>query len=231
MHSIIQENLSSLPEVLIAIGFLLTFVAFVVSDILWLRIFTIVAKIAMAVAALLPENGPMWLSFFGNVLLIVVNLIHSTLLILEKHRSSLSDEESILKAKAFPKMDRVFVKRLFKAASWVELEQGETLLFEGECPDRLFLLLEGKAFVSVRHRRVGELGSGQFAGEMSFLTMEKAGATVTTKERTKCLVWERSDLEKLYCKDKDLQAVLMAAIGMDLVTKILMQNTRATKFA
>ena len=227
----IQENLSSLPELLVAIGFLLTFVAFVVSDILWLRIFTIVAKLAMAIAALLPENGPMWLSFSGNMILIAVNLFHSTLLILEKRRSGLSGEEQSLKDRAFPTMDRVFVKRLFNAACWFEFEQGETLIFEGECPDRLLLLFEGKAFVSVGHKRVGEIEAGQFAGEMSFLTMEKAGATVTTRERTKCLVWERSDLEKLYHKDRDLQYVLVAAIGADLVTKILSQNRRATKFA
>ncbi|WP_120497797.1 cyclic nucleotide-binding domain-containing protein [Kiloniella sp. EL199] len=228
--SFVQENLSSRPEILVAIGFLLTFAAFVVSDILWLRILTIVAKFAMAIAALLPEDGPMWLSFSGNMLLIAVNLFHSTLLIMEKRRSCLSDDEQFLKDIAFPSMERVFVKRLFSASHWTEYEQGETLLFEGECPDRLFLLFKGKAFVSVRHRRVGEIGVGQFAGEMSFLTMEKAGATVTTRERTKCLVWERSVLEKLYHKDKDLQAVLMAAIGTDLATKILMQNRRTAKF-
>ncbi len=228
MH-FIQENLSSLPEIFVAIGFLLTFIAFVVSDILWLRIFTIVAKFAMAIAALLPESGPIWLSFFGNMLLIAVNLFHSTLLIMEKRRSSLSDDEQSLKDSAFPSMERVFVKRLFRAAHWSVFEQGETLLFEDECPDRLFLLFEGKAFVSVRHKRVGEIGAGQFAGEMSFLTMEKAGATVTTREKTKCLVWERSVLEKLYHKDKDLKAVLMAAIGTDLVTKILSQNRRTAK--
>ncbi|KLN62349.1 hypothetical protein WH96_02235 [Kiloniella spongiae] len=228
--SFIQENLSSLPEILVAIGFLLTFIAFVVRDILWLRIFTIVAKFAMAVAALLPEGGPMWLSFSGNMLLIAVNLFHSTLLVMEKRRSSFSNEEQSLKDAAFPSMERVFVKRLFSAASWSEFDQGETLLFEGECPDRLFLLFEGKAFVSVRHKRVGEIRAGQFAGEMSFLTMEKAGATVTTREKTKCLVWERSALEKLYHKDKDLQAVLIAAIGADLVTKILSQNRRTAKF-
>ncbi len=223
----VPENYSSLPSMLISIGFLLTLIAFVISDILWLRVFTILAKFAMAIAALLPESGPMWLSFAGNMLLIAINVVHSTLLIMERRRSCLSNEEQQLKDKAFPSMERVFVKRLFAAATWCNLEKGDTLLVEGECPDKLFLFLEGQAFVSVRHKRIGQIGPGQFVGEMSFLTGQSAGATVVIREPSRCLVWQRDVVEKLYKKDHDLQMILTAAIGVDLAGKIILQNQRA----
>ncbi|WP_419903717.1 cyclic nucleotide-binding domain-containing protein [Kiloniella sp.] len=220
------ENFSNLPAILVSIGFLLTLIAFVISDILWLRVFTIAAKLAMAIAALMPESGPMWLSFAGNMLLVAINVVHSSLLIMERRRSCLSMEEQQLKDKAFPSMDRVFVKRLFAAARWCDLEKGDTLLVEGECPDKLFLFLEGEAFVSVRHKRIGEIGPGQFVGEMSFLTRQSAGATVVVREPSRCLVWQRDIVEKLYKQDRDLQMILTAAIGVDLAGKILLQNQR-----
>ncbi|MEH6629957.1 MAG: cyclic nucleotide-binding domain-containing protein [Halopseudomonas aestusnigri] len=223
----VPENYSSLPSMLISIGFLLTLIAFVISDILWLRVFTIVAKFAMAIAALLPDSGPMWLSFAGNMLLIAINVAHSTLLVLERRRSCLSNEEQQLKDKAFPSMERVFVKRLFAAAVWCDLERGDTLLVEGECPDKLFLFLEGQAFVSVRHKRIGKIGPGQFVGEMSFLTGQSAGATVVIREPSRCLVWQRDVVERLYKKDHDLQMILTAAIGVDLAGKIILQNQRS----
>ncbi|MFD2204395.1 cyclic nucleotide-binding domain-containing protein [Kiloniella antarctica] len=224
---LIRESYSNLPAIFVFIGFLLTFIAFVISDILWLRIFTIVAKLAMAVAALLPESGPMWLSFTGNMLLITVNVVHSALLILERRRSALSNEEQELKNKAFPSMDRVFVKRLFAAATWYDLGKGDTLLVEGERPDKLFLFLQGRAFVSVKHKRIGEIGPGQFVGEMSFLTRQSAGATVVTRELSRCLVWQRNIVEKLSKKDRDLEKILTAAIGVDLAGKIFLQNQKA----
>ncbi|OUS16498.1 hypothetical protein A9Q97_02350 [Rhodospirillales bacterium 47_12_T64] len=222
----VPESFSSFPEILVGIGFLLTLIAFVISDILWLRIFTILAKLSMAIAALLPENGPLWLSFSGNMLLIAINLAHSSILIMERRRSSLSEEEQQLKDKAFPSMDRTFVKRLFSAATWHDYEKGQTLLIEGEYPEKLFLILEGKAFISLVHKRIGEIGPGQFAGEMSFLTRQSAGASVVTRKPTRCLVWKRSVVEELYKKDHDLQMILTAAIGMDLAGKILLQNQR-----
>lgn len=74
---------------------------------------------------------------------------------------------------------------------------GETILTEGDKPDGLYLLVDGEARVTVRGIEVGRVGSGEFFGEISFLTGKKRVATV--KAKTNCLAQfiRRKDVARL----------------------------------
>jgi len=61
-------------------------------------------------------------------------------------------------------------------------DEGEVIVREGQECDSIFELLEGSAIVSVGEQQVGVVRSGEFIGEISFLTESACGATVAAVE-------------------------------------------------
>jgi CRP/FNR family cyclic AMP-dependent transcriptional regulator len=103
-----------------------------------------------------------------------------------------------------------------------QYEAGATIIREGDTPDMLFELLEGSADVSVGETIVGEVNEEEVFGEVSFLTGEKRGATVTA--RTRCLVQviNRPDLEKF----SKFRPALMYKVAQTLALRLTEANRK-----
>lgn len=76
---------------------------------------------------------------------------------------------------------------------------GEAILRQGEDGDSMYLMLTGKANVSLQSagglsQQVAVLWPGDFFGEMSLLTGEKRSATVEAVAQVDCLSLEKADL-------------------------------------
>jgi small-conductance mechanosensitive channel/CRP-like cAMP-binding protein len=76
---------------------------------------------------------------------------------------------------------------------------GEMILRQGDEGDSMYLMLTGKANVSLQvegglSQQVAVLWSGDFFGEMSLLTGEKRSATVEAAAQVDCLWLEKADL-------------------------------------
>ncbi|WP_343559668.1 cyclic nucleotide-binding domain-containing protein [Kiloniella sp. b19] len=223
--SFIGEYLATTSDILVAASISFTVLAFLIRDILWLRSLAILGNLFMAISDVTHDPLPV-INFFGHLLIVAINIGHSFYLIMERRRAVLKPREQALREQALGSMDAVTAKRLFLLGQWVWIDEGTTLITQGQKPDRLYALLEGKAFAAARYRKVGELGPGQFVGEMSFLTNDTAGATVVTSERCLCFEWDRELLRQQMDRSKDLNAAVVAALGGDMARKIMSQNMR-----
>ncbi|MBD3345422.1 MAG: cyclic nucleotide-binding domain-containing protein [Chitinivibrionales bacterium] len=67
-----------------------------------------------------------------------------------------------------------------------QYQSGEVIIQEGDAPDNLFEMIEGKAAVSVKDTQVGTINAGEVFGEVSFLTESTRTATVIAESR--CLI-------------------------------------------
>jgi len=88
----------------------------------------------------------------------------------------------------------------------------------------MYLLAEGKVEVEVAGRKVAILEPGQFIGEMALLAGQAASATTRACSPARCLVWDRSALDRSLMRSSDLRSTLYAATGSNLSKKIAQQN-------
>ena len=82
------------------------------------------------------------------------------------------------------------------------------------------VLTDGEVEVKKGERVIATLKPGQFIGEMSFLTGEKAGADVVATETTKLMSWPQTDLEKFLDRNGGLSFKVRGVLGRDVVTKL-----------
>ena len=212
-------------------AFFLVAMAFLVRDVLWLRVLAILANGLLIVIALTKGEGSLRPEQYWYVLLIAINAVHAVVLVYERRLMRLTPEEQRLYEAAFAAFDRVAVKKLLRLGSWRVVQAGEILAREGERPEQLVLLSEGSAEVRLGDQRIAELGPGRFVCEISFITQRPANATVSAQGPLRCLTWDRVRLERRLAKDPQLGAVMSAAIGSNLATKIAVQNAGAAAAA
>jgi CRP-like cAMP-binding protein len=93
------------------------------------------------------------------------------------------------------------------------------LLIEGQMPLRLHYLLRGHVEIAKgqsRHR----ISSGVFLGEVAFLNVSLASATVRLDEDAECLSWDSATLHSLMAKDKSIDIAMRGIFNHDLAAKV-----------
>ncbi|MEM7173621.1 MAG: cyclic nucleotide-binding domain-containing protein [Pseudomonadota bacterium] len=194
--------------------------AFLVREILWLRILAICANASIATAIYFNPLGTMWDIFAWNMLFIAINGIHSAILIVERSKRRLTSDEQKLKDSTFLAIDPVLARKLMRAGKWRDLPTGNTLASEGRSLSRVLAIAEGEACVEVEDKEIARIRQGHFVGEMGFITRSQATATVRADGPMRCLEWDVPDLEKLLARNSDMRAAMYSAMGTDLASKI-----------
>jgi CRP/FNR family transcriptional regulator, cyclic AMP receptor protein len=110
----------------------------------------------------------------------------------------MSHEEALGKVPLFSEMGHRDLRHLANAAVERHYKAGETMMEEGERPVTFFVLIEGKAEVirgakTGHAHQVGQVGPGDFFGEMGLLDGEPRAATIRAVEDCVCLVLSRWD--------------------------------------
>jgi hypothetical protein len=95
----------------------------------------------------------------------------------------------------------------------IKLAAGETIIWEGQINDDVFILIEGQLEVFITQndhcKAVGTIHAGEVFGEMSFFTHEPRKATVRATAPSECFVLKHSDL-KLFAFDHPSILIQMA---------------------
>mgnify|MGYP003394027288 CR=1 FL=1 len=211
-------------EILIHIGYFLGLVSYSVHDIFWLRLLLVSSYTCIMWGTLLPKGDPpvnvYWMGLF-----IVVNLIRIYLLYRERQPVPMAEDEKFVYDQAFPNWRPRDFKRLMELAHWREKENGEILIREGEKLEHLFFIYSGQAEIQRSRQQIGQVRRGQFLGEMGFLTEKPASAEVIVTEKLRYVEWSHRGLEYFFEKKPQLKVDIHAAIGSDLIRKLVVPNT------
>lgn len=202
---------------LIHVANVLFLLSYLVRDILWLRLLTIVA-----IVTLLPYyagNG-LYAPILWNGVFIAINAYQIYRLLLERRPVRLTLEQQRLYRLGFDRLSPRDFLRLLGCASWESNEDEVVLVEQGRTLERLTMLAEGTARVEIDGRAVSALGPGQFVGEMSYISGEPACARVTAERGGRFVHWPRAPLEGLLRDRSDLRAALQNIIGTDLASKL-----------
>ena len=80
------------------------------------------------------------------------------------------------------------LRRLASIADEIDLREGTVLTREGRIAHEFFVLIEGTVSVTKQNRKVADLGSGDWLGEIALLTRAPRTATVTATSPLRTLV-------------------------------------------
>ena len=80
------------------------------------------------------------------------------------------------------------LRRLASIADEIDLREGTVLTREGRIAHEFFVLIEGTVRVMKENRKVADLGSGDWLGEIALLTRAPRTATVTATSPLRTLV-------------------------------------------
>ena len=195
--------------------------SFLVKDILYLRLVSVLASLFSVFYNYTIPIEPMWLAINWNIVFIVVNIYHIAVLIYEKRPVHMSPKYKELYETMFKDMTPVEFLKITKIADWIHFKEGEVITQQKHTVDTLNLIYNGTVNVTVDGSKVAQLKDGQFVGEMSFLTEKPATATCVVKHDTELLVWPQKEFKDLLKRNPSLyftiQSLLSAQVSSALV--------------
>lgn len=202
---------------LLHLGNILYLIAYLVRDILWLRILTVAGTISLMGYYFCCSLQP---PIIWSTLFTLVNIVQITLLIRERRPVFLGEEEQRLYRTVFRTLaPREFVK-LMALAQWKRAPEDQVVLEQGSAVDNLILLTNGRGAVELDGRHIADIGPGEFVGEMGFLTGQPASANVVTRLPVEYLSWDVDSLRAYFDESPQLHAKMQGILGVDLVGKL-----------
>jgi CRP-like cAMP-binding protein len=108
-----------------------------------------------------------------------------------------------------PARELEFVARSIKERVY---EPGTVIVKQGEPGVGFFLIADGRVEVTHDGRRLRDMGPGEFFGEMALMEERIRTATVTAKDRTRCLQLVRWDFRALLKENPDLAVRMLEVV-------------------
>ena len=192
--------------------------SFLVKDILWLRVVSILASLFSVFYNFYIPLEPMWLAINWNFIFIAVNLYHIAVIIYEKRPIKMAPKDKELYETLFKDLSPVEYLKISKVARWETYKSGEKIIRQGTPVLDLVLIYNGTVDVAVDGASVAQLKDGHFVGEMSFLTEKPATATCIVKHDTECLVWKQPEFKDLLKRNPSLYYTIQGLLSNQLVS-------------
>ncbi|MEH6457494.1 MAG: cyclic nucleotide-binding domain-containing protein [Cocleimonas sp.] len=212
-------------EYLYSLAAIFSFAAYVFSNIFWLRVFLVIAAVLYIITGLSLGLTSMtgW-----NIAYLIINFYHVILILFNKSTVLLPDNLKDIYKESFTPLSTREFKRIVKTNPFHVYQAGEVIITEGDTTNELFLLLSGKASVIASQNEIATISSGDFIGEMSFISNQTASADVIAKNELIVAYWTHADLHKIEQKNTDIYNRFLTIVGRDLVKKLQRKNIQTT---
>ena len=200
--------------------------SFLVKDIFWLRIVSILASLFSVFYNFYIPVDPMWLAINWNFVFIAVNVYHIGVILYEKRAVKMDDKNEELYQTLFKEMTPVEYLKISRAAQWETLKPGERLITQGMPVPDLYLIYNGTVDVAIDGGKVAELKDGEFVGEMSFLTEKVATASCIVKYEAQCLVWKQREFKELLKRNPSLYFTIQSVLSAQVSDKLVISSKK-----
>ena len=199
--------------------------SFLVKDIMYLRVLSILASLFSVFYNFAIPDTPMWLAINWNLVFVTVNVYHIAVLIYEKRLVKMKPKDRELYETLFKDLSPVEYLKISKAAKWKKFKSGQKVIVESKPVKDLILIYNGTVDVVVDKKKVAELKDGQFVGEMSFLTGKDATATCIVKHDTECLVWKQPEFKSLLQRNPSLYYTIQSLLSSQISDAVTKRNS------
>jgi len=200
--------------------------SFLVKDIFWLRIVSIIASLFSVFYNYVIPLEPMWLAINWNFIFIAVNIYHIAIILYEKREVKMDDKNQELYDTLFSEMTPVEYLKISRAAKWEMVKAGQRIITQGMPVPDLYLIYNGTVDVVVDKEQIAELKDGEFVGEMSFLTEKVATATCKVKYDAQCLVWKQREFKELLKRNPSLYFTIQSVLSAQVSDKLVISSKK-----
>ena len=108
-----------------------------------------------------------------------------------------------------PRKELEWIARAVKERTY---EPGAVIVKQGDPGVGFFLIAEGRVEVTHDGHKLREMGPGEFFGEMALMEERIRTATVTAKERTRCLQLVRWDFRAMLKENPELAVKMLEVV-------------------
>jgi len=202
------------------IASVLTMVAYLLKDILWLRLLTILSCFAGIAFNYFVPATPLWTIIGWNFLFAAINIVQCAIIIRERSGIQFTDEEKELHETLFKNFAPFEFMKLMRIGNWREAKPGQVLTVEGQPLDEVMLIYDGRLGVETNGKEVAQLQDGNFIGEVSFISGGAATATVRAVDPTRYVSWSKKEIEKLLNRNPSMKFAMQGVFSTDLSKKL-----------
>ncbi|HKC18722.1 MAG TPA: cyclic nucleotide-binding domain-containing protein [Candidatus Dormibacteraeota bacterium] len=121
--------------------------------------------------------------------------------------------ELLKKVPLFTHCTRTSLESVTSNTDEVDVEQGRTLIHQGQPSDTFYVLLDGEAEVLIAGQRRRTLGPGDFFGEISMLDRGPATATITTTKPSRMMVMSHLQFRDAIKGNQELLLQVLQAVA------------------
>ena len=122
------------------------------------------------------------------------------------------DEDRVKAVPLFASLSRKECRAVAPRADEIDLQEGKTLVREGEWAYEFFAIEEGTVEVRRGDQLLAELGPGDFFGEMGLMADTRRNATVTARSPVKVVVMTAQAFRQTAREHPEVAAKITAAI-------------------
>ncbi|HKO96438.1 MAG TPA: cyclic nucleotide-binding domain-containing protein [Pyrinomonadaceae bacterium] len=207
------------------IASVLTLLAYLVKEMLWLRFLTILASIAGIIFNYTVPATPLWAVIWWNVVFIIINVIQIMIILKERSNVTFTEEEQELYETLFKNFEPFEFMKLLRIGSWREAKKGQALTIEAQPLDSIILIYNGLLSVEIGGQQVRQMKDGGLIGEISFITGGPATATVTALEPTRYMAWPKEEMRRLLNRNPNMRFAMQTVFSKELVKKLARPKT------
>lgn len=175
--------------------------AFLVRDMLWLRLLSVFGNIASLTAILIegvrPSNGVFmgWL-----VLFLAINVVQSAILVRERLDTRMDEQDRDLHAAVFPRLSVGEFRLLLRHAHRRTIAEGEVIAWEGRRLGEVLLVEHGSLTLLRGGATVDQRRSGEMLGEVAFVAERYMSTTAVAAETAQIVAWTQEALRRLFAR-------------------------------
>jgi CRP/FNR family cyclic AMP-dependent transcriptional regulator len=124
---------------------------------------------------------------------------------------------ALRRAPLFEGLSRKELVQLARISDDLEVPPGKVLCKEGDVGQEFFVIIDGKAEVTRKGKRVATRGGGEFFGEIALLEPTPRMATVTAKTPLRLFVLTRKDFRHLVEESPSVERKVLRALARRVV--------------
>lgn len=124
--------------------------------------------------------------------------------------------EHLQRVPLFSACSRDELRKVSRHTTDIPIAEGHTLVNEGDRGLEFFVIVGGRAKVSRRGRKVGELGPGDFFGELALLIDAPRNATVTALTPMEAIVLSRKEFDAALAEAPRMTRKIMTGMASRL---------------
>lgn len=211
------------------IASVLTLLAYLVKEMLWLRFLTILASIAGIIFNYSVPATPLWAVIYWNMVFIVINVVQIIIILKERSNVSFTEEERELYETLFKDFAPFEFMKLLRIGSWLEARKGQALTIEGQPLSSIILIYNGLLSVEIGGQQVRQMKDGSLIGEISFITGGPATATVVALQRTRYMAWPKDEMRRLLKRNPSMRFAMESVFSKELIKKLARPKTSPSK--